>query len=353
MILYRGYCLPVGRTIPLPPLAPDRPCQRASGEKKDVSRITAEPESLATARPGWLSVYLELGKARLSALVVLTTAMGYLLAAGPVIDWVKLAWTVIGTTLAAMSANTINQIIEVSRDAKMNRTAGRPLPSGRISVRHASIVAFVTAGTGLSILLAFTNSLTAAMGLGALLLYVFAYTPLKVRTSLNTVVGAIVGALPPLMGWAAATGRVDVGAYFLGALLLTWQIPHFLALAWLYREDYKRGGFVMLSTVDPEGRITGFTVVLWSLALIPISLATILAGLSSWLYVLGALPLGIWLLSVAWRMHRHRTDEAARKLFVASIIYMLVLMGLLAFDRLVSFSLIEKATPSTVVARQP
>ena len=215
--------------------------------------ISAEPDVHPT-RPKLtprriFASYLELSKARLGALVVLTAFVGYVLGArGHLSLGVGLA-AVAGTALSAFGANILNQWWEVERDRLMHRTKSRPLPSGRVDRRVALAWGLLSTAAGLSILALGTNLLTTGLSLFVILLYVVVYTPLKVRTPLNTVIGAICGAIPPMMGWAAATGRLDAGAWILGGILFVWQIPHFLALAWMYRDDYELGGFRML----PDG----------------------------------------------------------------------------------------------------
>ena len=198
----------------------------------------------------WWTIYADLGKARLSALVVTTAALGFVMASAVSLDWALLGWTLLGTTLAAWSANALNQVFERHRDARMKRTRGRPIPSGRIGAPHALGAAILALGMGLTVLVAMVNVLTAVLALLTTLLYVLVYTPLKTRTTLNTLIGSVVGAIPPVMGWTAVTGQLDPGAWVLGTVLFVWQIPHFLALAWLYREDYKRGGYRMLPVID-------------------------------------------------------------------------------------------------------
>ena len=295
----------------------------------------APPEVPATAGVGLRglgAVYLELAKARLSFLVVVTTAVGYLVAARGQADGWVLLWTVVGASLAAGCANALNQVIEVERDARMRRTAGRPLPSGRIGVIHAAAVAVLAGGVGLTILAAMVNALTAALGLLTIAVYLLIYTPLKVRSTLNTLAGAVVGAIPPMMGWAAATGRIDDGAWALGALLFVWQIPHFLALAWMYREDYERGGYRMLPAVDPTGVVTCRTVLMWSAALVPVALTALFVGVSGYLYAVCSIVLGAWLLKLALAMYGQRSHAAARKLFLATVMYLPLLMGVMVLD---------------------
>lgn len=280
-----------------------------------------------------VGAYLELSKARLSALVVLTTAVGYVMASRGPTDWPRLILTIVGTTLAAWGANAINQYMEADRDARMIRTRHRPLPAGRIA-RPAALAFGVMVGLlGPALLYIGVSAATSLLALATLLIYVFIYTPLKLITPLNTLVGAVVGGIPPLIGWVAASGRLDVGAWIIGGVLFLWQIPHFLALAWTYREDYARGGFRMLPAVDPSGRLTGLIVVIYTLMLIPIAAAMSLIGATGMAYLLGAVFLGAALSLMCIRLERRRTDAAARSVFFGSLAYLPLLLGLMMIDR--------------------
>ncbi len=275
-----------------------------------------------------LASYLELSKARLGALVVLTALVGYALGTrGHLEPWVGLA-AVVGTGLSAFGANILNQWWEVERDRLMHRTKSRPLPSGRVERRVALVWGLVTAAAGLAILALGTNLLTTGLSLFVILLYVLVYTPLKVRTPLNTVVGAVCGAIPPMMGWAAATGRLDTGAWILGGVLFVWQIPHFLALAWMYREDYERGGFRMLPTIDREGRLTGRLAFVYAAALLPITAALSAAGVTGGTFLVASQVVGLAFLALSWFFLRDRSQQSARRLFLASILYLPLVLGL-------------------------
>ncbi len=291
----------------------------ASNRARDVRRVV-----------GW---YLELGKARLSALVLVTTAVGFVLADRDSIDWGRFALTVVGTGLAALGANALNEWWERERDARMHRTAGRPLPTRRLTPRAALLFGLVCGVAGPTLLLLGTTPLAAALALAALLTYVLLYTPLKVRTTGNTLVGAVVGALPPLVGWTAATGGIAPAGLALAATLFCWQVPHFLALAWLYREDYRRGGFRMLPAVDPGGHLTACIVVVYALLLLPVTLALTILGAAGGVYAAGACVLGAAFVAAAVVLERRRTAAAARGVFLASVIYLPLLMGLLVLDR--------------------
>jgi protoheme IX farnesyltransferase len=277
--------------------------------------------------------YLELGKARLSALVLLTTLSGYFLAAPGPIDWLRLAATLIGTGLAALGANAFNQLIEIQRDKRMQRTRNRPLPAGRLTRQQALVFATACGVIGPSLLALLASPLAGVLAAACLVLYVAVYTPLKVRSTLNTLVGAVCGALPPMVGWAAAAGVLDAGAWVLGAILFIWQIPHFLALAWLYRDDYERGGFRMLPSVDPSGSLTFRAIVLYSFALVPAALMLTAVGAAGVLFAAGSLVLGLAASWLGIRLYRTRTAGAARGVFLASIIYLPLLLALMMADR--------------------
>ena len=276
--------------------------------------------------------YLELAKARLAALVVLTTVVGYVLAARGSFDPAALAWTLLGTTLTAFGANILNQWLEADRDRRMERTRNRPLPAGHVSRRTALIWGLVSAAAGLLVLDLATNRLTAALALFVIALYVLVYTPLKVRTPLNTAVGAICGAIPPMMGWTAATGRLELGAWILGGILFIWQVPHFLSLAWMYRDDYARGGFRMMPAADPDGAITGRAAFIHALALLPITGALAGAGVTGMTYLVASQIVGLAFAALGLAFARKRVRLTARRLFLASIIYLPVLLGLMVTD---------------------
>jgi len=307
-----------------------------AGKEKTERQISAQNTSQPSPEPGasrsLISDYLELAKARLGALVVLTAFVGYVLGArGEVSPW-GLAAAVVGTALSAFGANILNQWWEADRDSLMLRTRERPLPAGRIGRRVALVWGVVTALIGLAVLAVGTNRLTTLLSLFVILVYVLIYTPLKVRTPLNTVVGAVCGAVPPMMGWAAATGRLDAGAWILGGILFAWQIPHFLALAWLYREDYARGGFRMLPAVDQEGRLTGRLAFLYAAALLPITAALSAFGVTGGAFLITSQTVGLAFVCLGWVFLRARNQPTARRLFLASILYLPVLMGLMVVD---------------------
>ena len=294
----------------------------------------AAPERGAGTRRGHAATWSELSKARLSGLVILTAAAGYAVAPGePEGWWLRLLWTSLGTALAAASAAMLNQLAEVRRDARMQRTAGRPLPAGRARPRTVFAVGIAMGYAGWAVLAAGTTLAAATLAAANILLYVLLYTPLKPRTTLNTLVGAVTGAVPPVIGWTAATGRMDPGAWALFALLFTWQLPHFLALAWLYREDYAAGGFAMLPSRDPQGTATAQACLLSSLALVPVGLLGTLVGIAGLGYAAVAAVAGLWMSWLALGFLRERTDARARRLFLASLAYLPLVLGAMVIDR--------------------
>ncbi|MCG3138033.1 MAG: Protoheme IX farnesyltransferase [Phycisphaerae bacterium] len=275
---------------------------------------------------------VELTKIRLVSLVLVTTLVGFVIAhpLGP--HWHLLGWTLLGTMLTACGSNALNQWWEVARDIRMQRTQLRPLPAGRMTPATALILGSALIINGTALLWGLVNGWSALLALAAALFYVLIYTPLKPRTTLCTLVGAVVGALPPMLGWAAAVGRLDYGAWILGALLFVWQIPHFLALAWMYREDYARGGFRMLPVEDPSGQLTVRVIMIYSLLQLLISLLVRLSGLAGNWYLLLALLLGGWFIHVARLLYLTREVPQARRLFFASIAYLPLLMAGMLLD---------------------
>lgn len=296
------------------------------------------PTEALTAHPpstGRLADWSELAKPRITFMVLVTAAFGAFLAGQSFPGLPLMGALLIGTGLVAAGASALNQVWEHRTDLLMERTADRPLPAGRMSREAALRFAVVLSLGGLAILLVGTNALTALVGLVSLLSYVFVYTPLKRRTSLSTVVGAVPGALPPVMGWTAVTGQLDLGAAVLFGILFLWQLPHFLAIAWLCREDYAAAGFPMLPVVEPDGRSTGRQATLYAVALVPVSLLPSLLGLGGVAYFVGALILGVAFLgfSVAFSLSYSRT--AARRLLLASVFYLPALLAVMVIDALV------------------
>jgi protoheme IX farnesyltransferase len=275
--------------------------------------------------------YLELAKLRITGMVTLTAWVGFVLAGGEGIG--LLTATLLGTALVAAGASTLNMVLERHTDALMRRTQDRPLPAGRLRPEAAVAFGLLVTSTGLLLLTTLAHSAAALVALVTWTSYVFVYTPLKTRTSLATVVGAVPGALPPLIGWAAARGQLDAEAFPLFAILFLWQIPHFLAIAWLYRDDYAAAGLPMLPVIDRDGRLTGRQAVANCVALMIASLAPLAAGLAGPAYGVGALVFGLWMTAAAVRTARERTLTAARGLFLASLAYLPGVFGLLVAFR--------------------
>jgi protoheme IX farnesyltransferase len=279
------------------------------------------------------AAYVELTKPRITVLVMLTAAAGYFLGAGRTPDYLRFLHTMIGVGLLSSGIAALNQYMERALDARMRRTMLRPLPSGRLTGRAALLFGLALTVAAEVYLLALVNPLSALLGLGVVVGYLGLYTPLKTRSSLSTLVGAFPGAVPPLLGWAAATGRVSVGGFALFAILFLWQFPHFFAIAWMYREDYARAGILMLPVVEPEGRLTGQQIFLWTLLLVPVSLAPVALGLGGALYFVGALVLGLLFLSSSIAAFLTLSRRNARRVLLASVLYLPFLFGLMVINQ--------------------
>jgi heme o synthase len=288
--------------------------------------------ALTDTRPA-IADYFELTKPRITLMVLITTLVGFVMASPGRPALAALAACLVGTALVAAGASALNMVFEREIDARMHRTSRRPLPAGRLKVREAAAFALTITACGLLELAWLCPPPAAAVAAVTWATYLFLYTPLKPRTSLSTVVGAFPGALPPVIGWVAARGTLDAGAFVLFAILFLWQIPHFLAIAWIYREDYARGGLPMLPVLDPEGRITGRQAVANSIALLLVSLSPVMAKMAGTPYLVGAILLGLGFTVVAAIAAVRRTPSAARALFLSSVLYLPALCGLLLIDR--------------------
>ncbi len=298
--------------------------------KADAAPAGARP--LAAVR---FADLVELTKPGITLMVVLTAGLGFLLARGDArLPWLLLVHTLVGTGLVSAGASALNHVLEREVDARMRRTAERPLPAGRLDPDLALLFGVGLAVAGLLELALAVNLLTALLGALALAGYVFAYTPLKRVSSLNTVVGAVPGAIPPLMGWAAVRDGLDPAAWALFGILFLWQMPHFLAIAWLCRADYASAGLPMLTVHDPEGTRTARQVLLYGAALVPISLLPAVQGLLGAPYFLGALVLGLAYLGFGVDFARRRSTPAARRLMLASILYLPALLAVMLVDGL-------------------
>ncbi|MFM8410427.1 MAG: heme o synthase [Alphaproteobacteria bacterium] len=289
-----------------------------------------------TGAPAGRSEFLELTKPRITFMVVITAAAGFWLASVGPIDLPLFLATLLGTGMVAAGASCLNQLAERETDARMDRTSGRPLPAGRVDALPAAAFGVALSLLGSLLLLLAVNRTTAVVGLVTLALYVLVYTPLKRRTTLCTVVGAVPGALPPVMGWTGASDALSAEAWVLFAILFLWQIPHFLAIAVAWRDDYARGGHVMLPVVDPDGSRTARQTVLYSAALLPVSLLPAILQMSGELYFFGALALGIGFLAFGVATARDRSVAAAKRLLRYSVAYLPILFALMAADKVAS-----------------
>jgi heme o synthase len=304
----------------------------ANKESMKVATIDSQPESRSRVS-GFVGDLFELVKARLTLLVLLTTAVGFYLGAEGPINWIALLHTVLGTAAAAAGAAALNQWWEHQLDAMMERTRSRPVPAGRMRPTEAVVIGSTLSIFGVTYLAIVCNALSAILAAITIIVYIFAYTPLKLVSTFNTVLGAVPGALPPMIGWAAARGTLNAGAWMLFAILFFWQLPHFFAIAWMYRDDYARAGFQMISSEDPTGARSAsqsvfFCMILFVVAGLPafIRMATVFYLLTEW--ILGGL-----FIAVAMRFMKTLTRSDARRLFVASIIYLPLLLGALVLSK--------------------
>ena len=274
----------------------------------------------------------ELTKARLTVMVLLTTLAGYCLASVGAFDWVRLGHTLLGTALVAICSSILNQALERDTDALMRRTQVRPFVTGRLPLRATILAGLVLGALGLAELSLFVNATAALLSALTLVIYVFAYTPLKRRSEINTLVGAIPGALPPLIGATGALGHFDVVGWTLFAILTMWQLPHFYAIAWMYKDDYRGAGLRMVSTHDPDGRRTGIHAVVSAAILLPVSLLPAWIGHSGIFYAVVAATLSLIFLAAAIHFARHADRPHARTLFLTSIIWLPLILTSLALD---------------------
>jgi protoheme IX farnesyltransferase len=284
-------------------------------------------------KKSWVRDFLILIKLRLNLLALLTTLASFYLASSGPLEISLMLFTLLGTTAVAAGSGALNQWLEVEQDSKMKRTEHRPLPAGRMGAWQALILGVSLSLLGESLLFWRVNDLTAYLGLAALISYVAVYTPLKKVTSLCTLVGAVPGALPPLMGWTAVRDSIGVEGWVLFGILFLWQMPHFLAIGWMYRDDYERAGFPMLSVLDQGGHATGWMAVIYSAALLPVALLPALFHLSGLVYFWTALGLGLAFLAVSLNMAFRKSLQSARWLFLASLVYLTVLFIVMVADR--------------------
>lgn len=281
-----------------------------------------------------IGAFYELTKPRIAFMLVLTSAAGFYLGTADAFDVVLFVNSMAAITLLAFGVATLNQYWERIIDALMERTARRPLPAGKVSAVEALVFGLVLCVGAEAYLYFAVNGLTALLGLVVIVGYVLVYTPLKTRTTVSTAIGAVPGAMPPLMGWTAAANEITIAAWILFVFLYLWQFPHFLAIAWLYREQYAKAGIKMLPVVEKAGEITAYQIVLFTLLMLPVSIGPFFAGVSGWVFLVGASVLGAWFLVVSLMMARDRNEERARQLLLTSVLYLPLVFGLMVFNHL-------------------
>ena len=299
-----------------------------------MKEFSAEILGASTAEKSWTAVFADLVKARLTTLVLLTTLVGFYVGESGTMNFVLMFNTLAATALVAAGASALNQLLEREYDAKMRRTQSRPLPSGRLQPTTVAIFGGVTSVAGLVYLALAVNLLTSVLGAVTLVSYLFIYTPLKRVTWLNTMIGAVPGALPPLMGWTAARGELSGEGWALFAILFFWQLPHFLAIAWMYRDEYAKAGFKMLPGIDPDGSRTAQQAVSNTLALLVVSLCPFVFKMAGTAYLVGAIILGAGFLWCAIQFSRQLTLSRAKQMFFASIIYLPLLLAFMVWEKL-------------------
>jgi protoheme IX farnesyltransferase len=298
---------------------------------ESVAEIVRTEPGLSVA--GKLAAYSELTKPRITFLVTLTAAAGFCMGSTGGIDYFGLLNMSVGIALLSSGISALNQYLERDLDGLMRRTQARPLPAGKLSPLEAAVFGISLSIIATVYLAMLTNGLSALLGLATLASYLFVYTPLKTKTTLSTVFGAFPGAMPPFIGWVAARGRIGVEAWILFAILFLWQFPHFLAIAWMYRDDYARAGIKMLPVVEPEGKVTGQQIITYTLLLVPVSFLPAAVGISGSIYLVGAAVLGIGFLFFSARAALVRTTWQARKLLLASVLYLPALFALMVLNR--------------------
>ncbi len=280
-----------------------------------------------------LAAYIELTKPRIAFLLVLTSAAGFYLGTGGPFNVVLFVHSMVAITLLALGVATLNQWFERDIDPLMERTEKRPLPTKKVSANEALISGILQCAIAEIYLLVLVNPLTSLLGMVVIVGYVLVYTPLKTRTSASTAIGAIPGALPPLMGWTAAANDITMGAWALFAMQFLWQFPHFFAIAWMYREQYKKAGILMLPVVEPEGKLTFRQIVLFTIMLVPVSLAPFFLGFAGKVFLIGGTILGLIFLIASIRSAFDRSNERARTLLLVSVIYLPLLFILMVADK--------------------
>jgi protoheme IX farnesyltransferase len=295
--------------------------------------ITAEiEETKATGAREKLAAYVELTKPRIAFMLVLTSAAGFYLGSSQGFNFTLFINSMVGIALLAFGVATLNQLIERKTDALMERTAKRPLPTNKITPTEALIFGVLQCAVAELYLLFLVNGLTAFLGLIVIVGYVLLYTPLKTKTSASTAIGALPGAMPPLMGWTSAADGINLAAWSLFAILFLWQFPHFLAIATMYKEEYAKAGIKMLPALEKDGRITARQIVMFTILLLPVSLAPFFIGLSGIYYLVGASLLGLWFLWTSIQTARAKNVEMSRKLLLVSVLYLPIIFALMVFN---------------------
>jgi heme o synthase len=297
-----------------------------------MENVTAIRETKASGMREKLAAFFELTKPRIALMLVLTSAAGFYLGSSAGFNSIVFINSMIGIALLAFGVATLNQVIERRTDALMDRTAKRPLPANKVSTAEALIFGIILTVSAEIYLGFLVNGLTAGLGLIVIVGYVLLYTPLKTKTSASTAIGAIPGAMPPLMGWTAAANEITLGAWILFAMLYLWQFPHFLAIAWMYREQYAKAGILMLPVVEPAGKITAQQIVIFTLMLLPVSVAPYFFGVSGVFYLIGASVLGLWFLFSAIQAASVKSNEKARKLLLVSVLYLPLIFALMVLN---------------------
>jgi heme o synthase len=301
-----------------------------------VEQVLPQPIEGSPSKQDWRQQfrdYYELAKPGIGFYAVISAFASYWLASPQPLDYVLLLHTMLATAFVTAGGGALNQVIEVETDKRMRRTENRPLPSGRVPLRHGIIYGAFFSVLGVVYLLLAVNTLTAVLAAGTLLGYLIIYTPLKKKSHLSTIVGGFPGAIPILIGWAAVRGSLDLSAWVLFTILFFWQIPHFLAIAWMYRKDYARAGFPMLSVLDEEGMSVAFQAVIYVIALVPVTLMLTMIGLTGYIYFAGAFVLGLGFLATSIYCAMKRTNTSAKQLLLASILYLPLLLALMVIDK--------------------
>jgi len=295
--------------------------------------ITAQiSESKTITARGKIAAYVELTKPRIALMLVLTSAAGFYLGVKEAFDFALFVNSMIGIALLAFGVATLNQCWETETDALMERTAARPLPTQTLTLSEATIFGVLLCVVAEIYLTFLVNNLTAILGLIVIIGYVLLYTPLKTRTSASTAIGAIPGAIPPLMGWTSSADEITLGAWVLFSILFLWQFPHFLAIACMYREQYAKAGILMLPVIEKDGKLTARQIVIFTIMLFPVSLAPFFIGLAGSVYLIGAIVLGIWFLWASVDAARGKTIEKSRRLLMVSVIYLPILFILMVIN---------------------